>query len=543
MRLNTSCLLLVAMCVTIAPINTFAQEGAADSDYPSQWGLTGISHGVTYEQSMFPKEYTVHTLDASGGDIEVRQWNSRRPECFQTRRLRWTFDRDVSEIRQDDEIRVDGTVTIEDENLCPYVDLRKGTFLRIMGGNGGGSGPSKYLGQESRSLIWGDTQRIESSQGGRGDGTLRVTDRSNIGIELNVPDGYFKVSLGGEYDVIYKFGSTGAGEGEELQGCSGGDVDNPSHWCLTGISHGVTYEQSMFPKEYTVHTLDASGGDIEVRQWNSRRPECFQTRRLRWTFDRDVSEIRQDDEIRVDGTVTIEDENLCPYVDLRKGTFLRIMGGNGGGSGPSKYLGQESRSLIWGDTQRIESSQGGRGDGTLRVTDRSNIGIELNVPDGYFKVSLGGEYDVIYKFGSTGETIPGGGTASAVDLGRRWNVVGAGGWTAVWTRRGESDTFDGVWTGPQGQRVTTVVTTVTIDGRNMTANRTQSSDGFLCRYTGQVASDGVTVRGSARCGATTFDWSATISGGRTGPPSGSDSTTAVDPGVLIEITPPELTPT
>ena len=93
----------------------------------------------------------------------------------------------------------------------------------------------------------------------------------------------------------------------------------------------------------------------------------------------------------------------------------------------------------------------------------------------------------------------------------------AGGWTAVWTRRGNSETFDGVWTGPQGQRETTVVA-VTIDGRNVTANRPQSSDGFLCGYTGQVAADGVTVRGSARCGASTFDWSATITGGRTGPP-------------------------
>ena len=106
---------------------------------------------------------------------------------------------------------------------------------------------------------------------------------------------------------------------------------------------------------------------------------------------------------------------------------------------------------------------------------------------------------------------PGGGTTSAVDLGSSWNLVGAGGWTGVWTRRGNSNTFDGVWTGPQGQRETTVVT-VTIVGRNVTANRTQSSDGFLCRYTGQVASDGVTVRGDARCGDITFDWSATITG-------------------------------
>ena len=104
------------------------------------------------------------------------------------------------------------------------------------------------------------------------------------------------------------------------------------------------------------------------------------------------------------------------------------------------------------------------------------------------------------------------GRVSAVDLGRRWNIVGAGGWTAVWTRRGNSNTFDGVWTGPRGQRETTVVT-VTIDGRNVTANRTQSSDGFLCRYTGQVASDGVTVRGNARCGNNnTFGWNATITG-------------------------------
>ena len=102
-----------------------------------------------------------------------------------------------------------------------------------------------------------------------------------------------------------------------------------------------------------------------------------------------------------------------------------------------------------------------------------------------------------------------GGGADA--LGRRWKVVSAGGWTAVWTRRSNSNTFDGLWTGPQGQRATTVIT-VTMDGRNVTANRTQSSDGFLCRFTGQVATDGVTVSGSARCGDTTFDWNARIIG-------------------------------
>jgi hypothetical protein len=92
----------------------------------------------------------------------------------------------------------------------------------------------------------------------------------------------------------------------------------------------------------------------------------------------------------------------------------------------------------------------------------------------------------------------------------RWNVKGAGCWTAVWTRRGNSNTFDGLWMGPQGERVITVLG-ITISGRNVTANRTSSSDGSLCQYTGQLTTDGVAVSGSARCdNGSPWKWSATI---------------------------------
>lgn len=104
--------------------------------------------------------------------------------------------------------------------------------------------------------------------------------------------------------------------------------------------------------------------------------------------------------------------------------------------------------------------------------------------------------------------------ATGAPLGTVWSIVGAGGWTAVWTRRGTGKTFDCVWTGPQKERVTTVVN-VEMDGRSVRATRTSSSDGILCRYTGNyegpLQGSGGSIRGTAKCDkGGPWNWSATI---------------------------------
>lgn len=92
-----------------------------------------------------------------------------------------------------------------------------------------------------------------------------------------------------------------------------------------------------------------------------------------------------------------------------------------------------------------------------------------------------------------------------------WEVTGAGGWSAVWTRRpGNSNTYDGVWTGPQGQKSKTVIEIV-ISGNKMTGKRTLSEDGILCNYNGQMSPDGRSVSGTASCTTgSPWNWSAII---------------------------------
>ena len=94
----------------------------------------------------------------------------------------------------------------------------------------------------------------------------------------------------------------------------------------------------------------------------------------------------------------------------------------------------------------------------------------------------------------------------------RWDETEAG-YTGVWTRRGNSNVFDAVWTRDrQDRRQVTAVLTITNQGNRVFVKRTSSSDGYLCEYEGTVAADGVTVTGTMRCpgNSTSVPWQATI---------------------------------
>ena len=76
-------------------------------------------------------------------------------------------------------------------------------------------------------------------------------------------------------------------------------------------------------------------------------------------------------------------------------------------------------------------------------------------------------------------------------LGKVWRVVeGDKNWTGVWTRRGDSNTFDAVWHG-YGQRQTAVLT-MTLEG-----NRVRIVRGAGDVYTGTISEDGLSASGGA----------------------------------------------
>lgn len=92
-------------------------------------------------------------------------------------------------------------------------------------------------------------------------------------------------------------------------------------------------------------------------------------------------------------------------------------------------------------------------------------------------------------------------------LGRVWDET-EGAWKGVWSRRGDTNVFDAAIALPDGRKVTTA-NSVTIDGSNITINRTASSDGVLCTYTGILV--GAKVSGTLACpGHGTGQWQATI---------------------------------
>lgn len=95
--------------------------------------------------------------------------------------------------------------------------------------------------------------------------------------------------------------------------------------------------------------------------------------------------------------------------------------------------------------------------------------------------------------------------AAADDLGRVWRESEVG-WDGTWTRRGNSNVFDAVWT-KAGERETAMLT-ISIRGSEVSVLRDNGRN-RTCRYDGRL--HGNTVQGSYRCdGSGRLEWSATI---------------------------------
>ncbi len=88
-------------------------------------------------------------------------------------------------------------------------------------------------------------------------------------------------------------------------------------------------------------------------------------------------------------------------------------------------------------------------------------------------------------------------------------------WKGTWIRRGNTNTYDATWT-LAGQNNVTAVLTITRNGNAISINRTGSSDGTNCQYTGTVAADGKTITGTFTCtnnSGYVANWMATINAG------------------------------
>jgi hypothetical protein len=94
------------------------------------------------------------------------------------------------------------------------------------------------------------------------------------------------------------------------------------------------------------------------------------------------------------------------------------------------------------------------------------------------------------------------------DLGQRW-IVQEGGWRGVWTRRGNSNVFDGRWS-LAGQTDITAILTIYASGNYVFVERRNSSDGNNCNYTGTIGRDRLTVSGTNICNRGGGNWSAVI---------------------------------
>jgi hypothetical protein len=92
-------------------------------------------------------------------------------------------------------------------------------------------------------------------------------------------------------------------------------------------------------------------------------------------------------------------------------------------------------------------------------------------------------------------------------LGTVWYEEESG-WDGIWTRRGNSNVFDAIWTA--GNAAGTAVLTITIQDDRVTVIRGNSSNGVNYTYTGTLSHFGSRVSGAYTDGKNMMPWKATI---------------------------------
>jgi|GEM_PF-5716979 len=94
-------------------------------------------------------------------------------------------------------------------------------------------------------------------------------------------------------------------------------------------------------------------------------------------------------------------------------------------------------------------------------------------------------------------------------LGAQWQVSEQG-WTGLWVRRGDSNTFDARWNMP-GQPEIRGVLDMRLDDRNVRIDRTDVYTNQHCEYRGEISRDWRTAQGWLSCNnGPRVDWSANI---------------------------------
>lgn len=106
----------------------------------------------------------------------------------------------------------------------------------------------------------------------------------------------------------------------------------------------------------------------------------------------------------------------------------------------------------------------------------------------------GSSANAIYSTGAAA-SLP---SKSGCGIGRRWAVINEFGSRSVWTRVGDSNGFDAVYTYPDGSTFADKPK-VTLNGRTVTARIDYDYGTGNCIYTGTLSPDGRTVSGTFTC--------------------------------------------
>ncbi|HEX4950219.1 MAG TPA: hypothetical protein VFZ34_26365 [Blastocatellia bacterium] len=118
---------------------------------------------------------------------------------------------------------------------------------------------------------------------------------------------------------------------------------------------------------------------------------------------------------------------------------------------------------------------------------------ETNNASGSYQVRVQTER----RTGAAGRPVVTSSTPFSCGMPARFTMT-EGGFNGVWTRRGNSNEYEAVWT--RGRQSINGVLSITTQGNRIFVKRLQSTDGQLCEYEGIVSADGVTINGTYGCG-------------------------------------------
>jgi len=263
------------------------------------------------------------------------------------------------------------------------------------------------------------------------------------------------------------------------------------------------------PYNWSIKTnrVNTFGGEIELHASPGTKPECKSIYRITWAFSKDMRTVSCGEKIFVDITnvpISKQDCGIFVWEGDQNPSSITIL--DGMTPMVRERIRKDPPNAYWGYVIQHYPGQVVQGEPSayqavtpshhlhsarleLVVCSRADMAKMANGGSFAFRIGNRGiNFDVVYLYSKN--------TVLISSTGRVWRESESG-WSGVWTRRGNSNVYDAVWTSGRGQ--VTAVMTISISGNNVRITRQNNGDNGTCDYVGTIGADGRSVSGTYSC--------------------------------------------